>query len=57
MPKFLFYSWVKKMPRPGIEPRNFDVQGQYFTIKLSRPTTSQPLLTQKTCLADTFDLS
>ena len=24
------------MPRSGIEPRNFDLQGQCFTIKLSR---------------------
>ena len=36
----LFSNWVKTMPRPRIEPRNFDLQAQCFTIKLSRPTTS-----------------
>ena len=43
------YNRVKKMSRPGIEPRNFDLQDQCFTIKLCRPTTAQHLLTQKTC--------
>ena len=43
---------MKKMPRPGIEPRNLGLQGQYFIIKLPRPTTSQHPLTQKTYQTD-----
>ena len=29
---------MKKIPIPGIESRNFDLQGQCFSIKLPRPT-------------------
>ena len=34
--KYLLYNWVKKVPQPGIKPRNFDWQDLRFNIKLSR---------------------
>ena len=37
MLKFLFYNWVKEMPEPEIELRNFDLQGKCFLILLKFP--------------------
>ena len=32
---------MKKVPKPGIESRNIDLQGKWFTIKISRSTNNQ----------------
>ena len=60
IPNLIFHVWFKlywnsfvqpseKMSIPEIERRTSDLQGQCFTVKLSRPTTGQHLLTQRTC--------